>query len=134
MALLWQVIITVCFWGFIVPTGNFIEYTGTTNHIIKYSMDHSVPFILLCVEWCLNSIGFEYSQILINLAVFLVYGVINYFYVTISGEIIYPILTWDSLGSYLAALGLIPAIAIINLLLILCTNYKISKIDKNKWD
>jgi hypothetical protein len=71
---------------------------------------------------------------LINLGVLLVYGVVNYLYVTISGEIIYPILTWDSLSAYLVALGLIPVIALINLLLILCTNYKISKIDKSKWD
>ncbi len=117
-----------------VPTGSFLEYTGSTNHIIKYSMDHSVPFILLCVDWFINSIGFEYSQILINLGVFLVYGVINYLYVTISGEIIYPILTWDSLSAYLVALGLIPTIAILNLLLVVCTNFKISKIDKTKWD
>ena len=61
MSLLWQVIISVCFWGFLVPTGNFVSYTGTTNHIIKYSADHSIPCILMCIDWSLNSIGFEYS-------------------------------------------------------------------------
>jgi len=116
-----------------VPTGNFASYTGTTNHIIKYSADHSIPCILLCIDWVLNSIGFEYSQILLNLCIFLVYGVINYLYVTISGEPIYPILTWDSLQAYLIALALIPTIALLNLALILLTNYKISKIDKSKW-
>jgi hypothetical protein len=37
-------------------------------------------------------------------------------------------------GSYLAALALIPTIALLNWLLIVCTNYKVSKIDKGKWD
>ena len=85
-------------------------------------MDHSVPCILLCIEWSLNSIGFEFSQILLNLLVLLLYGVINYLYVTISGEVIYPLLTWDSMGAYLVALGLIPVIGLLNLLLIVCTN------------
>ena len=67
------------------------------------------------------------------MCVLIVYGVVNYLYVTISGEAIYPILTWDSLSAYLVALGLIPAFALLNLALILLTNYKISKIDKSKW-
>ena len=111
-----------------------MAYTGTTNKIIKETLDHSMPLILLTIDWRLNSIGFEYSQILTNILATMVYGLINYLYVTLKGEIIYPILTWDSVTADLLALALIPIICILNWLLILCTNYKISKIDKSLWE
>ena len=111
-----------------------MAYTGTTNKIIKETLDHSMPLILLTIDWRLNSIGFEYSQILTNILATMVYGLINYLYVTLKGEIIYPILTWDSVTADLLALALIPIICLLNWLLILCTNYKISKIDKSLWE
>jgi hypothetical protein len=133
MSLLWEVIICSCFWGFIVPSGDFIAISGTTNKIIKETLDHSMPLILLTLDWVFNSIGFEYAQILTNILATLCYGLINYLYVTLKGEIIYPILTWDSVTADLLALALIPIICLLNWLLILCTNYKISKVDKSLW-
>ena len=134
MAFLWEVIICSCFWGFIAPSGEFMTITGTTNKIIKETLDHSMPLILLTIDWCLNSIGFEYAQILTNLIATLAYGLINYLYVTIKGETIYPVLTWDSVTADLLALALVPIICLLNYLLILCTNYKISKIEKSLWE
>ena len=133
-AFLWEVIICSCFWGFIVPSGDFMAYTGTTNKTIKESLDHTMPLILLTVDWCLNAIGFEYAQIITNILVTMVYGLINYLYVRLKGEIIYPVLTWDSMTADLLALALVPIICLINLLIILCTNYKIGKIDKTFWE
>jgi len=108
-----------------VPSGDFMAYTGTPNKIIKETLDHSMPLILLTTDWILNSIGFEYAQIITNILVTMLYGLINYLYVKIKGEAIYPILTWDSLAADLLALALIPIICLLNWLLILCTNIKI---------
>ena len=133
-AFFWEVIISSCFWGFIVPSGDSMAYTGTPNKIINESLDHSMPLILLTTDWCLNGIGFEYAQILTNILVTMVYGLINYLYVTLKGETIYPVLTWDSVTADLLALALIPIICLLNFLLVLCTNYKISKINKALWE
>jgi hypothetical protein len=134
MAFLWEVIITVFFWGFILSTIKLKTYSGTKTKAIKTILDHTLPLILLTSDWCFNSIGFEYSQILTNICGFLVYALINCLYVVLKGETIYPILTWDSWQAYLIALSLVPVGCLINLLLIVCTNFKIDGIDKKKWE
>ena len=55
----------------------------------------------------MNSIGAEFSHIVTNTLIVLVYALVNYLYTTLSGEEVYPVLTWDSTQSFLAAVGLV---------------------------
>jgi hypothetical protein len=74
------------------------------------------------------------NQIWPNMAFSLVYGLVNWFFVVVLGQFIYPVLTWDSWQAYLIAAALIPLFLVVQVLLVLCTNYKLSKIDKTTWE
>lgn len=107
MNFFWNIIISSCFWGFMLPTGSYIEYTGTPNLEVKFAMDHSLPLLYLTIDWALNGISFEWSHIWPNLAIMGFYGLVNFSFVEITGEMIYPVLTWDSWQAWVAALGLV---------------------------
>jgi small-conductance mechanosensitive channel len=105
MNFFWNIIISTLFWGFTLPTGTYMEITGTVNYEFKFAIDHTLPLTYLTIDWFLNGINFEWSHIGPNVAILLVYGLVNYLYVTITGEEVYPVLTWDSGLAWAAAGG-----------------------------
>ena len=133
MSFFWNVLITMLFWAFTAPNGGWSDLP-TKQIRAKEVIDHSLPLLYTFIDWCLNSIGAQYSQILPNTGIILIYAVINYLYCTISGNEIYPVLTWDNWQAWVAAVGLIPFVALLQLGIAWCTNYKLSKIDKSKWE
>ena len=125
--------ITLMYWCFVIPNSADVFVT-TTFEKVKFDMDHTLPFTYTLIDWCLNSIGAQMNQIWPNMAFSLVYGLVNWFFVVVLGQFIYPVLTWDSWQAYLIAAALIPLFLVVQVLLVLCTNYKLSKIDKTTWE
>ena len=117
-----------------MPNGGLKAFAHSKNSQVKFVLDHTMPFIYTLIDWFLNSIGAQWSHILPNMLVMLAYAIVNCVYCTVTGDDIYPVLTWDSTQAWLVALGLIPAFIILQALLIWCTNFKLSKINKEKWE
>lgn len=97
------------------------------NHKVKYSFDHTLPCLLLTIDWFLNGIQFEWSHMLPNSIIMLLYGCVNLTYCDVTGLEIYPVLTWNSLYAWLMA-GLVVIVQlVVQALTIWCTKYKIKK-------
>ena len=60
MTLWWDVIITIVFWSFLLPTTNFAEvFYGHPWGQFKIMTDHIFPLFFMLVDWFLNGISFE---------------------------------------------------------------------------
>ena len=129
----WNMVITALYWGFVLPNGGSGEFTSSEYEKILFDLEHTIPFLLTFIDWCLNSIGAQWSQIWLNTGLSVLYGLVNFLYVKITGETIYPVLTWDGLTAYLVALALIPGFILVQILLIVCTNYKLRKVNQDMW-
>lgn len=108
----WNFIITLFYWSFIIPNGAE-EFAPTTYLQVKFAMDHTLPFTYTAIDWCLNSIGGQWPQIWTNMAISLVYALVNMLFCTVGGQFIYPVLTWDSWQAGLIALSLIPVFLLV---------------------
>jgi hypothetical protein len=93
MTIAYETIVTIAFWGAYAinypappPENKFTAVTALMNH--------SVPFLMLIIDFCLNAIVFNPSHVVIALIVVTVYGLMNMTIVLATYEPIYPILTW----------------------------------------
>jgi hypothetical protein len=60
MTLWWDVIITLVFWTFLLPTTNFGEvFYGHPWGEYKLMTDHIYPLFFMLVDWTLNGISYE---------------------------------------------------------------------------
>jgi len=60
MTLWWDVIITIVFWGFLLPTTNFGEvFYGHPWGEFKLMTDHIFPLFFIGTDWFLNGISYE---------------------------------------------------------------------------
>lgn len=60
MTFLWNIIITICFWGFLLPTTDFAnDFIGTRWKEASLLADHVIPLACSLMDWCLNGINFE---------------------------------------------------------------------------
>jgi hypothetical protein len=126
MTWVWNGIITVFFWSVLFPFDDGI-YSSKLHHWATF-MDHICPFTFITVDWALASMRYEKTTILINLGVACVYGLVNILFTKITGNAVYPpVLTWDSLLSWVIGFALIPLFALAFYLQYWATNWKISK-------
>jgi len=119
MTLSFEVIISIGFWSFCYDAP---KEPGLQE--VNLIMDHSVPIILLSIDFALNRIYHEVNQLWINIWVLLVYGVINYVYTVVTGTPVYPPITWDSVTSVSLAASAVPLYMLFWLMLSLFNDCK----------
>jgi len=125
MILWWNVIITLVFWCFLLPSTDFANRENVHPWgAAKLCLDHILPITITLIDWSLNAFVFDKQHILTQMPVFVFYGLVNLTIVMITGFVIYPGMTWNSFLSYLLALGAIPAGFAIWYFLAWCTNKK----------
>lgn len=97
MNFFWNILISILFWGFILPTGEYVVVThGKVNMEVKFALDHTTPCLFLTIDWFLNGISFEWYHMVPNTCIMYMYGLVNWSYCVVTGIEIYPVLTWDS--------------------------------------
>ena len=87
-----------------------------------------LSLFFLLVDWLLNGIVYEKNQLWPNLGPSIVYFFWNLTIVKITGNVIYPGMTWDSFLSVLLAIMAFPCAIGIWYLLCWCTNKKLTKV------
>lgn len=117
MTYLFEIVITIGFWSFVYDAPK----EPTKAREVCLYMDHSVPFVLLTIDFILNRVYYELHSLWINLKFLLWYGLLNFLYTKITGHAVYPVVTWDSPVAYLVAMAMIP-----NFMLIWLAGYYIS--------
>ena len=70
--------------------------------------DHLFPVCALITDWFLNCIYYEINQIWANMIVILLYGFVNIIVTFASGTPVYSPMSWDSFGSWLLGLAMLP--------------------------
>jgi hypothetical protein len=91
-------------------------------------MDHSVPFILLFTDFLLNRVYFELHSMWINIVFLFLYGMVNLGYTKITGNAVYPVVTWDSAYADLVAFSMIPFFMLLWVGLYLLSAWKFKKL------
>ncbi len=125
MILWWNVIITLVFWCFLLPSTDFANRENVHPWgAAKLCLDHILPITITLIDWSLNAFVFDKQHILTQMPVFVFYGLVNLAIVKITGFVIYPGITWNSFLSYLLAAAAIPAGFAIWYFLAWCTNKK----------
>lgn len=104
MTFLFEIVITTGFWSFCYDA----PAEPTTARKICLYMDHTLPFALLCTDFILNRIYYELNSMWINMIILLIYGGVNFGYTEITGDPVYPVVTWDSVVAYVVAFAMIP--------------------------
>lgn len=125
-ALLWEMVITLVFWFLLFPNSDYSSVTGM-NYLLMY-INHTVPLLVLLIDFCFNAIWFEKHQVWPNLAVFLLYGLLNIGLTYFSGHPVYSLLSWDSTLAWIVGLSLLPIVGIIWMILCLITHFKFKKL------
>jgi len=129
MTLWWDIIITFVFWSFLLPTTNFGEvFYGHPWGEFKLMTDHIFPLFFMSIDWFLNGISFEKNHVWVNAIPCTVYLFVNLTVVKVSGEPVYPGMTWNSFLSVILALFAYPFGIGLWFLLCWCSNKKITKV------
>ena len=125
----WEIIITFVFWAFLLPTTNFGDvFAGHPWGEFKLMTDHIFPCFFLLVDWLLNGIVYEKNQLWPNLGPCIVYFFWNLIVVKISGDPVYPGMTWNSFLSVLLPIMAFPFAICLWYLLCWCTNKKLTRV------
>jgi hypothetical protein len=133
MCLWWEIIITVCFWGVLLPTTNFgEEFYGRPWGEFKLMTDHIFPLFFLLCDWILDGFYFEKSHIWPNLIPMTIYGIVNFSVVTATGVNVYPGLNWSNWLGWGLVVFAYPACIGIWLALCWCSNKKLHRVVKNE--
>jgi hypothetical protein len=64
-------------------------------------LDHVLPIICLTIEFSINAIPFMRRHLFIILIITVIYLVINFLYVKMSGKLIYIIFKWRNITDFL---------------------------------
>ena len=108
-AILWESVIASVYWSILWP-GDRGKHEGSWYY--WNAGDHAAPIILLTIDFLLNRIYFELNQIWPNIAVFLVYGLVNIGVTYGTGKPVYDPISWDSVGSWCLGIAMIPLCAL----------------------
>jgi len=129
MALLFEVIVTLVYWT--ILHAEIMESSDLFGNLVLFLLitTHTVPFVLLFIEFWLNSMIYEISLLYVaELPVLFFYGMVNLICTKTSGEPVYPPMSWDSVGSVLVALATLPLAMLFAYLLRSLSNCKHSKL------
>ena len=102
-ALLWEVVITIVFWTLLWPY--YPKDQNAFRLFLQQSKYHLLPLVYLTVDFTFNRIYFEWSHLWVQLTIFWIYGAVN-IYVTLAYYPVYPIETWNAVGSVIAAIAI----------------------------
>lgn len=97
-------------------------------------MDHSLPFVLLLIDFLFNRITYELNGLWINLIILFIYGMYNLAYTKIEGHSVYPVVTWDSIVADCIAFAVLPLFMLFWLGLYYMSRYKFKKLDMDAPD
>ena len=93
-------------------------------------MDHYVPLGMLAIDFAINSILFNPWHLIITIIVMVLYGIVNFTATMVSGNPIYPIMTWKDIGTLYYALGILAATILSFALFSFVSIFRHSKINK----
>jgi hypothetical protein len=103
MTLTFEVVITIIFWTALYSPPSPDE---STFNKAKGAMDHSMPLLMLLIDFFLNAMIINPYQIIWTILIMVAYGLENLIIVLGTGFIIYPILEWDSISSLWVTIGI----------------------------
>jgi hypothetical protein len=97
-AIISEIIVSIIFWGFLYKD----EVSNPFKNIDKFNLHsfHTLPIISLSIDYFTNYWIFKYSHVVITTTYILIYGIFNCIYVLVSGNTIYPILTWKDVMTF----------------------------------
>lgn len=125
-ALLWESVIASVYWSILYwPDKDYLK-----DHLGKQLWnycDHLVPICVLLTDWFLNRIYFEWNQIYVNLVIFLLYGLVNIGVTYGRGYPVYDPISWDSVGTWILGLAMLPLAAGYYVSIYYLTRYKFKK-------
>ena len=133
MTLWWDVIITIVFWLFLLPTTDFgSDFEGHHWGEFKLLTDHIFPLFYMTIDWCLNGIGYQKQHFWVNIIFVTVYALINMTIVLSTGNVVYPGLTWTTWLSWLLVILGYPAGFGLWHFLVWCTDKKLLRMQKQR--
>ena len=103
IALLYEMVIVIGFWLIILP-GIMMAPADSSHSADDYSeaflivaggLDHSVPMVVLVIEFCINCIPITWRHFIITFIIGLIYLMMNMVYSLDVAEV-YPVLDWKS--------------------------------------
>lgn len=115
-----EIVITLGFWSFAYEAPD----EPTTARAICLYMDHSLPFILLTIDFIYHRIYYELNALWIYIWAMLVYGIINIAYTEIAGHPVYPQVKWNSVVSDCVGLSALPIYMLIWLFIVIVSEWK----------
>lgn len=125
-ALLWECVIASVYWTILWPSDKK-SHAGQAGFYFWNAGDHLAPICLLTIDWLFNRIYFELNQIWVNMAVFLLYGLVNIGVTYGTGTPVYDPISWDSFGSWCIGLAMLPLCALFYCMWYFLTKFKFRK-------
>ena len=120
-----EIVITIFFWSFEYDAPS---YNDPWHNIDLYG-DHSLPLIMLTIDFCVNRVYYELHSLWINLIYVIVYGLINMAYTLITGTAVYPVITWDSIVACCVAFTMVPFFMLLWLGVYYLSQWKFKKLE-----
>lgn len=124
MILWWNIIITLVFWSFLLPSTDFGNVGGHPWGTAKLCLDHIIPVTVTLIDWYLNPFVYERQHIWAQLPIIFIYACCNLTIVKTTGYIIYPGVTWNSVLTWAGAVIAFPVIIVLWYFLAWCTEKK----------
>lgn len=134
IAFMYEVVIVVGFWTIILPGILLVEQPHSSSVplsfiIVAGGMDHSLPLVVLLIDFSINCVPIIWRHFFISFAVGLVYMLMNMIY-SVDVKPVYPVLTWQGpLGVILPILIMAVTFGI-HLLTQKCNKFKLKKYKK----
>lgn len=94
-------------------------------------MDHCVPFGMLFIDFVINAILFNPWHVIITIIVMIIYGIVNMSITLISGQPIYPIMTWKNIETLYYSIGILALTLISYLMFSYISFVRNNKINKS---
>jgi len=91
-----EIVLSTIFWALLwnpPAEKRFIDYFNITTHL--------GPAIFLILDFLMQKWIFKYNHIVVIFGVLISYTVFNFSYVKYYGHVIYPILTWEDMSSFI---------------------------------
>lgn len=111
LAFTFEAIIVPIFW--ILLIGPTLDANLGKDHLLSICMNHSVPFLVLLMDFFINAVPFTGRHFFFILPIGLSYLVVNYLVVKSTGEPVYPFLDWKSQTGLIAPFAIVFAAVVI---------------------
>eukprot|EP00347_Sterkiella_histriomuscorum_P008355 403345418 len=102
--LVYESILVVFFWVVLYP--EMVIAPGNTYKVVTTFVDHICPVTLLIIDFIQNRIHFSFKHLVVTQAVLTFYGFVNLTVTKVNHHPVYPILTFETVLSWLLAFTL----------------------------